>query len=95
VDSRDLCPEIKENYNGVADYDGCPEIWAELACEGKWIEDILNNTPLITPGECNQCPCPIADITANLTNGDNIKAVLRDKKKEIPYRYSPSFPFEF
>jgi hypothetical protein len=26
VDSRDLCPEIKENYNGVADYDGCPEI---------------------------------------------------------------------
>jgi len=26
VDSYDLCPEMKENYNGIADYDGCPEI---------------------------------------------------------------------
>jgi len=59
-----------------------------LACEGKNIEDVQ---ALITPSECNQCPCPIADITADLTNGDNIKAVLRDKEKEIPYRYSPSF----
>jgi len=26
LDSYDLCPEIKENYNGIADFDGCPEI---------------------------------------------------------------------
>ena len=92
VDSYDLCPEMKENYNGIADYDGCPEIWSELACEGKNMDDMFN-TPLLTPGECNQCPCPVADITADLTNGDNIKAVLKDKTKEIPYRYSPSFSF--
>jgi len=55
--------------------------------------DDMFNTPLLTPGECNQCPCPVADITADLTNGDNIKAVLKDKTKEIPYRYSPSFSF--
>lgn len=55
---------------------------------------MINNNPLITP-ECFACPCPIADITADLTNNDNIKAVLRDKQKEIPYRYSPSFSFEF
>jgi len=87
VDSRDLCPDMKENYNGIDDFDGCPEIGAELACEGKNIEDVQ---PLIAI-TCNQCPCPLADITADLTNNDTIKAILRDKEKRIPYRYSPSF----
>lgn len=98
VDSLDLCPDIKESYNNNADYDWCPEIWSELSCEGKWIQtvqDILDTVPLVSAGECNQCPCPLADITADLTNNDMLKAVLRDKKKEIPYRYSLPFLFEF
>lgn len=97
TDSYDLCPEIKENYNDIDDYDGCPEIWEELKCEGKGlatIDDIIDQTSMISV-ICNQCPCALVDITANLTNGDNIKAILRDKKKEIPYRISPSFFFEF
>ena len=32
-DSQDLCPTLAENYNGIQDTDGCPEIWSELNCE--------------------------------------------------------------
>lgn len=90
IDIKDMCPSIAENYNNNADFDGCPEIGGELACEGNGItsiEDLINNTSLVS-SECNECPCPFSDVAADLTDNDQIKAVLRDKEKKIPYGYS-------
>ena len=32
TDVSDTCPTLPENYNGITDEDGCPEIGSELAC---------------------------------------------------------------
>ncbi|MEI6426060.1 MAG: PKD domain-containing protein [Candidatus Absconditabacteria bacterium] len=46
---------------------------------------------LIVAKECLQCPCPFADFSANLTNGDQIKAVLWDISKKYPWAYSVAY----
>jgi len=37
---------------------------------------------------CNQCPCQFADFSSDLTNNDQVRAILRDKKKTTQYRLS-------
>jgi hypothetical protein len=44
--------------------------------------------------ECFQCPCQFSDITADLGVDDQIQAVLRDKEKKIPYKYSLPWIFD-
>lgn len=50
---------------------------------------------LIATQECLQCPCPFADFSASLTKGDQIKAVLWDKTKKYPRRYSIWFDISY
>ncbi len=37
---------------------------------------------------CNQCPCQFADYASDLTDNDQVRAILRDKKKTIQYKFS-------
>jgi hypothetical protein len=49
----------------------------------------------IKPIECNQCPCPFSDFSNDLTNNDEIRAILRDKQKTIPYKFSYTWIVDF
>lgn len=50
-DSKDACPAIPEQINGVSDDDGCPE--------GK-TSYTFPETNALKPGACNSCPCQYA-----------------------------------
>jgi hypothetical protein len=79
-----MCVTIQETWNGINDTDGCPEIDPELTCNDIVFDDML----VVQPIECNQCPCQFADFASDLNNNDQIRAVLRDKKKTILYKFS-------
>jgi len=95
-DELDMCPLIPENYNGIEDFDGCPEIWANNNCVlwdfnywsfNYWFENIDNNenqSP-ITTTECLSCPCAFSDYANDLMIDDKIKAVLWDLDMSIVY----------
>ena len=74
-DAQDLCPTV----HGMGSTSGCPDI---SAC----MQDL--NTIGIISLSCNQCPCQFSDFSSDLTNGDEVKAILRDVKKTILFRYS-------
>jgi hypothetical protein len=63
---------------------GCPEVGV---CAP------LN--PAAIQAACNQCPCQYTDFVANLSNGDKVQAILRDKKKSIIYNYSQPWIINF
>ncbi len=46
-------------------------------------------------GTCNQCPCQFADYSSDLANNDQVRAILRDTKKTIQYRFSAPRIVEF
>ena len=46
-------------------------------------------------GTCNQCPCQFADFSSDLTNNDQVRAILRDKKKTIQYKFSLPWIVDF
>jgi hypothetical protein len=84
ADTQDLCVTIQETRNGIDDTDGCPEITPELACNNISLEDML----VVEPTQCNQCPCQYSDFASDLNNNDQVRAILRDKKKTIQYKFS-------
>lgn len=67
-DKDDLCPLIPETWNGVSDYDWCPEIWLELYCDNNrtpvWIPSILE--PDIYPEDNDITPW----LGSNCWNGE-------------------------
>ncbi len=83
--------DIDETNNNNSDqqYDTNPPIWIELECEWKSLD-----IPMIL-AECNQCPCQFADITADLTNNDQVKAILWDKQKMVQYNFSKPFVVDY
>jgi len=79
LDGDDLCPEIPENYNGIQDYDGCPEIWVERNCPPYGTYPGIPEIPII----CNfnticedeeNCSCPDCAnyLICNDCNNNNI-----------------------
>ncbi len=92
-DNQDICPTIQETRNNITDEDGCPEIWTELWCK-QTIAGITNDT-LRIQAECNQCPCPFWDVASDLTNNDQVRAVLRNKEKTIQYKFSLPWIVDF
>lgn len=42
-DKDDLCPLIPESWNGIMDFDWCPEVWLEVYCDN-------NRSPIQLPG---------------------------------------------
>ena len=78
-DSRDACPDIPENGNGVQDDDGCPELpgWGNVPSRST-----------IQVNGCVQCPCPKVDYEAQVLPGDRVKAVLTDPSGEIVYSHT-------
>ncbi|MFA6256352.1 MAG: thrombospondin type 3 repeat-containing protein [Candidatus Absconditabacterales bacterium] len=46
-------------------------------------------------GTCNQCPCQFADFSNDLTNNDQVRAILRDNKKTIQYKFSLPWIVDF
>lgn len=96
-DHLDACPEIPENYNGIEDSDGCPEIWASENCSIWnmkyniwWINDNWINDNTIIVSECFSCPCVFSDFANDLNIDDKVKAILRDINMET--LYSESIP---
>lgn len=89
-DIQDLCPIIKETWNGITDTDGCPEVGQEITCNQDItpLLGIINDVIIVKPSECNQCPCQFWDFASDLTNNDQVRAILRDNKKTIQYRFS-------
>ncbi len=96
-DHLDACPLIPENYNGIEDFDGCPEIWANLECS-VWNLDHNNynlslndieNGKIIQP-QCLACPCSFSDFANTLTTTDQVKAILWDVDMSV--LYSESIP---
>lgn len=81
---QDLCPTLQETWNTVDDEDGCPEVGQEFACNQGEMTDTLT----IHTNQCNQCPCQFGDFASDLTTNDQIRAVLRDKKKTIQHAFS-------
>ncbi|MCX6823734.1 MAG: thrombospondin type 3 repeat-containing protein [candidate division SR1 bacterium] len=99
IDSQDLCPTIQETWNGIDDSDGCPEIGQELGCKPQsGIAPLLgmtNDTIIVKPTECNQCPCQFGDFANDLTNNDQVRAILQDKEKTIQYKFSLPWIVDF
>ncbi len=95
-DTQDLCPTIQETRNGIQDEDGCPEIGQEINCNPitPFVE-INNNILIVKPTACNQCPCQFSDFSSDLVNNDQVRAILRDKKKTIQYRFSLPWIVDF
>lgn len=88
-DTTDICPTIQETRNGIEDTDGCPEIGQEIDCNPILpTVAITNDNFIIKPVECNQCPCQFWDFANDLSNNDQVRAVLRDEQKTIQYRFS-------
>jgi hypothetical protein len=88
-DTQDLCPTIQETWNGITDEDGCPEVNQELWCNQiAPLAATTNDILIVKPSACNQCPCQFSDFASDLTNNDQVRAVLRDNKKTIQYRLS-------
>lgn len=96
-DTTDLCPNIQETWNGITDEDGCPEVGQEIGCDQQLapLIGITNDTLIVKPTTCNQCPCQFGDFASDLTNNDQIRAVLRDKKKTIQYKFSSPWIVDF
>lgn len=86
-DTQDICITIQETWNGITDEDGCPEIGQDINCNQENIATTYDDI-IITPKECNQCPCQFTDFASDLTNNDQIRAILRDNKKTIQYKFS-------
>lgn len=98
IDTQDLCPTIQETRNKIADEDGCPEVGQELWCRQEAVPNIglVNENIIVTPADtCNQCPCQFADFASDLTNNDQVRAILQDKKKTIQYRFSQPWIVDF
>ena len=76
VDSKDVCPTVPEDINGVNDSDGCPE--------GEIPKAPPENNSL-KPGACNSCPCQYAKNDSAVLEWDIVKAVLYDfgSNKEV------------
>lgn len=91
IDTQDLCPTIQETWNGVMDGDGCPEINEEMKCN----QTTLVQDTLVVTTECNQCPCQFWDFSSDLTNNDQVRAILRNKKKTIQYKFSLPWIVDF
>ncbi len=101
-DNADGCPTIPESINGIQDADWCPELpdgpgwnwnWGGTGNNGGgngWWGDNGNNPndPFIEAGECWQCPCPYADYSSALRQGDRVRALLLDPSWSYIYRYS-------
>lgn len=79
-DIQDICPLI----NGMWASNGCPDVGACAPLEAATIQ-----------ATCNQCPCQYIDFIANLSNNDQIQAILWDKKKFIIYNYSRPWIINF
>ncbi|MCX6823084.1 MAG: thrombospondin type 3 repeat-containing protein [candidate division SR1 bacterium] len=80
LDTQDLCPLI----NGMGATNGCPEVG-----------NCAPNDPATIQATCNQCPCQYTDFVADLANGDQVQAILRDKQKTIIYNYSQPWIINF
>lgn len=96
-DNLDACPEIPENYNGIEDTDGCPEIWTSAECSiwnmnynVWWLNTELTNEDWIFPNECLSCPCTFSDFANSLNIDDKVKAILWDIDMNV--LYSESIP---
>ena len=95
-DVQDLCPTIQETWNGTTDEDGCPEANQELWCNQIVpIAGTTNDILIVKPTVCNQCPCQFSDFANDLTNNDQVRAVLRDNKKTIQYKISLPWIVDF
>lgn len=68
-DDEDACPTIPENFNGIQDDDGCPEVLPIFTFPDSTLK----------PGICNMCPCQFARNDSALLPGDILKAMLYDK----------------
>ncbi|HOG15061.1 MAG TPA: hypothetical protein PK674_00585, partial [Candidatus Absconditabacterales bacterium] len=68
-DHLDACPTIPENYNGIEDSDGCPEID---------VDKLNDEEANITAKECFSCPCNFSDFANDLNIKDKVKAILWD-----------------
>jgi hypothetical protein len=45
ADERDLCPEARENVNGIDDWDGCPEPENRADGDGDGVLDVADRCP--------------------------------------------------
>jgi len=58
-------------------------------------QDVSLCTDISSIWTCNQCPCQFADFASDLTNNDQVRAILQDKKKTIQYKFSLPWIVDF
>jgi hypothetical protein len=56
---------------------------------------LTSDTIIVKSTECNQCPCQFWDFASDLTNNDEVRAILRDKKKTTQYKFSLPWIVDF
>ncbi len=84
VDSQDLCPNVFSSFSK----DWCPKLLEQDKCfEKQTIANFVDDW-LLTPTECNQCPCQFADFAGDLQPQDTIRAVLMDTWWNFTYTWS-------
>ena len=104
VTDEDGCPEVDQEL-------GCNQIISLVGVTNNTLVGVTNNTLVgitndtlvgitndtlvVKPTQCNQCPCQFADFASDLTNNDQVRAVLRDKKKTIQYKFSLPWIIDF
>ncbi len=86
-DHLDACPLIPENYNGIEDFDWCPEIWLNESCN-IWPNNMKIPENNIIQNECLSCPCAFSDFANDLNINDKVKAILWDFDMKIIYSES-------
>lgn len=105
-DESDNCPNLPENYNGIVDWDWCPELiddwwasdhntWDKYDKDGDGVDDSIDDYiggPIISPSVCNSCPCAFSDFAYDLAEYDKVKIELKNKIKTKLYDYVPSVP---
>lgn len=80
--TTDLCPNIPENFNGVEDKDGCPELDFNPTTNINSTVDVVS---------CNQCPCQYASYSKTITPNDKFRAVIYDSQTRTIYNFSPIY----
>ncbi len=89
----DGCPELPGGPNGGGngdnnwDWDNNGDGSNNWWNDNGWGDD--TNDPFIHADECEQCPCPYADYSSALRQGDRVRVLLLDPAGSYIYKYSP------
>lgn len=86
-----ICPQDYWTCNGLCG-NGIIDQWETCV---NCAQDVRLCIDIPNVWTCNQCPCQFAEFASDLTNNDQVRAILRDKKKTTQYKFSLPWIVDF